>query len=154
MRGECVRQRTERKSVVLSLSVASAIPRVRTCHTKKTSRFVHALSARPLDNGWRGRGLSLYDDGRVSIFFLLSVGYTWALSCRRRRDREIDRFSHMPTQPKISSSRGDFFYAHYFFERFSIAMMIPASISATEIPSRSPETKSFAGDPPIPPDIA
>ena len=47
MRGKCVRQRIKRKSVVLPLSVASAIPRVRTYHTKEPSRFVHALSARP-----------------------------------------------------------------------------------------------------------
>ena len=48
MRGKCVPQRAERKSAVLPLPTISAIPRVRTCHTKKTSRFVHALSARPL----------------------------------------------------------------------------------------------------------
>ena len=29
------------------------LPRVRTYHTKKPSRFVHALSARPLKNVWR-----------------------------------------------------------------------------------------------------
>ena len=48
MRGKCVRQIAKRKSVVLPLSAVSAIPRVRTQHTKKPSRFVHALSARPL----------------------------------------------------------------------------------------------------------
>ena len=53
MRGECVRQRTERKSAVLPLSTVSAIPRVRTHHTKKPSRFVHALSARPLEKDGR-----------------------------------------------------------------------------------------------------
>ena len=58
MRGKCVRQRAERKSAVLPLSAISTIPRVRTYHTKKPSRFVHALPARPLDNGWRGRGCS------------------------------------------------------------------------------------------------
>ena len=31
-----------------ALRAISAIPRVRTYHTKKPSRFVHALSARPL----------------------------------------------------------------------------------------------------------
>ena len=41
------------KSDSLALSAISTIPRVRTYHTKKPSRFVHALSARPLDNGWR-----------------------------------------------------------------------------------------------------
>ncbi len=38
-----------------ALSEISAIPRVRTYHTKKPSRFVHALSARPLKvQGGRG----------------------------------------------------------------------------------------------------
>ena len=48
MRGECVRHGAKVKSVVLPLPTISAIPRVRTYHTKKPSRFVHALSARPL----------------------------------------------------------------------------------------------------------
>ena len=157
MRGEHVRQRAERKSAVLLSSVTAYYPRVRTCHTKKPSRFVHALSARPLDNGCRGRDSSTCADGMESIFFIFDVCCTRTLSCRgrRRRDRGTDRFSHFSSHnKKISSSRGDFFYAHYFFERFFIATMIPASISATEIPSRSPEKKSFTGDPPIPPDIA
>ena len=48
VRGECVRQRTEQKAVILPLSATSTIPRVRTYHTREPSRFVHALSARPL----------------------------------------------------------------------------------------------------------
>ena len=55
------------KSNSLTLSTASAIPRVRTYHTKKPSRFVHALSARPLDNGWRGRESNAYADGTIKI---------------------------------------------------------------------------------------
>ena len=47
MHGKCVRHGAEQKSVVLPLPVILAIPRVRTYHTKKPSRFVHALSARP-----------------------------------------------------------------------------------------------------------
>ena len=43
------------------------LPRVRTYHTKKPSRFVHALFARPLDNGWRGRGSSACVDGTIKI---------------------------------------------------------------------------------------
>ena len=35
---------------------------MRTYHTKKPSRFVHALSARPLKNGWRGRESSTRAD--------------------------------------------------------------------------------------------
>ena len=58
--------------------MASAIPRVRTYHTKKPSRFVHALPARPLKvHG--GRGSSLCADGMESIFFILSIGCTWVL---------------------------------------------------------------------------
>ena len=41
------------KSDSLALSAISTIPRVRTYHTKKPSRFVHASPARPLKNGWR-----------------------------------------------------------------------------------------------------
>ena len=92
MRGECVRHRVKQKSAVLPLPVASAIPRVRTYHTKKPSRFVHALPARPLKvreltdlrskRGRRrrdrvsGRGWSPCADGIEYMFFLLSVGYT------------------------------------------------------------------------------
>ena len=48
MRGKCVRHGAELKSAVLPFPMISAIPRVRTYHTKKPSRFVHALPARPL----------------------------------------------------------------------------------------------------------
>ena len=48
-----------------ALPTISTIPRVRTKCTKKPSRFVHALSARPLDNGWRGRGWSPCADGTI-----------------------------------------------------------------------------------------
>ena len=58
----------KRKSVVLPLPTASAIPRVRTYHTKKPSRFVHALSARP-HNRVGGREFSLCADRIKSSFF-------------------------------------------------------------------------------------
>ena len=48
MRGKCVRQGSMAKIGSFVFLTASAIPRVRTHHTKKPSRFVHALSARPL----------------------------------------------------------------------------------------------------------
>ena len=48
MRGKCVRQRLMVQVVSFALSAILTIPRVRTYHTKKPSRFVHALSARPL----------------------------------------------------------------------------------------------------------
>ena len=43
------------------------LPRVRTQHARGPSRFVHALPARPLDNGWRGRGCSPCADGIIKI---------------------------------------------------------------------------------------
>ena len=84
VRGKCVRHRVKRKPIALRLSAASTIPRVRTYHTKKPSRFVHALSARPL-KVQGGREFSLCADGMESISFILSVGCAWALSCRGRR---------------------------------------------------------------------
>ena len=62
VRGKCVRHGTERKSAVLPLSAILTIPRVRTHHTKKPSRFAHALSARP-HNRVGGRGWSPCADG-------------------------------------------------------------------------------------------
>ena len=47
--------------VSFALSAILTIPRVRTYHTKKPSRFVHALSARPLKKSG-GRGFSLCAD--------------------------------------------------------------------------------------------
>ncbi len=54
------------------------LPRVRTYHTKKPSRFVHALSARPL-KVQGGRGCDMCVDGIKGIFFLLAVGGIWIL---------------------------------------------------------------------------
>ena len=82
MRGECVRQRAERKSEVLPLSAVLTTPRVRTYHTKEPSRFVHALPARPL-KVQGGREFSPCADGMKSIFFALYVGYTWTLCVGR-----------------------------------------------------------------------
>ena len=70
MRGECVRQIAEKKSAVLPLPTISAIPRVRTYHTKKPSRFVHALPARPL-KVQGGRGWSPCAD-RMKLLSLLT----------------------------------------------------------------------------------
>ena len=55
VRGKCVRQRLMVQVDSLALSAILTIPRVRTYHAMKSSRFVHALPARPLDNVWRGR---------------------------------------------------------------------------------------------------
>ena len=66
LRGECVRQIAKRKTVVLPFSTISSIPRVRTYHTRKPSRFVHALSARPLKvHG--GRGSNVCADETIKI---------------------------------------------------------------------------------------
>ena len=57
MRGKCVRHGLMVQVVSFALSAISAIPRVRTYHTKKPNRFVHALSARPHNRvGGRGSG--------------------------------------------------------------------------------------------------
>ena len=74
MRGKYVRRRIKQKSVVLPLPATSTIPRVRTYHTKKPSRFVHALSARPL-KVQGGRDSNMRADGIEYIFFAFSVGY-------------------------------------------------------------------------------
>ena len=66
MRGECVRHRIKQKSAVLPLSMVSSIPRVRTYHTRKPSRFVHALSARP-HNKVGGRESNMCADGTIKI---------------------------------------------------------------------------------------
>ena len=55
-----------------ALSAISAIPRVRTYHTKKLSRFVHALSARPHIKVWRAWE-SVCADGMEREFFISSV---------------------------------------------------------------------------------
>ena len=59
-----------------TLSTISTIPRVRTYHMKEPSRFVHALSARPLDNGWRGRGWSPCADETIKITLISLCSHT------------------------------------------------------------------------------
>ena len=91
MRGKCVRHRIKQKSAVLPLSAILTIPRVRTYHTRKPSRFVHALSARPLRKVWRGRESNMYADGMESVFFCFFIGYAWTLVCSGRCRRDRDR---------------------------------------------------------------
>ena len=64
------------------------LPRVRTYHTKKPSRFVHALSARPLDNGWRGRDSSTCADGTIKISPISLCSHTDA---HQNFNREVRR---------------------------------------------------------------
>ena len=69
MRGEYVRHGAEQKSEVLPLLVISNIPRVRTYHTRKPSRFVHALPARPLKvHGGRGCDMCVNRIKRYALF--------------------------------------------------------------------------------------
>ena len=63
------------KSNSLTLSTASSIPRVRTYHTKKPSRFVHALSARPLKKRC-GRESNMCADGTIKINPILLCSHT------------------------------------------------------------------------------
>ena len=58
--------RDKSKVAVLPLSAVLTIPRERTYHTKKPSRFVHALSARPL-KVQGGRGSNMRADGTIKI---------------------------------------------------------------------------------------
>ena len=86
VRGKCVRHGAKHKSAILPLSTDSAIPRVRTYHTREPSRFVHALSARPLKvHG--GREYSKCDDGMESAFLFCLLVVLGFLSCRGRRHR-------------------------------------------------------------------
>ena len=82
VRGKYVRQRLMVQVDSLALTAISTIPRVRTQRTKKPSRFVHALSARPL-KVQGGREFSPCADGMKYIFFALYVGYTWTLCVGR-----------------------------------------------------------------------
>ena len=54
MRGKCVRHWLMVQVSSFALTTTSTIPRVRTYHTREPSRFVHALSARPLKKRWAG----------------------------------------------------------------------------------------------------
>ena len=111
MRGKCVRHGLMVQVVSFALPTISAIPRVRTKRTREPSRFVHALSARPLDNGWRGRGFGKCADGIEYIFFILAVGYTWALACVAQF---IDTRDHSPADIFFTTRRiisVDFFAA-------------------------------------------
>ena len=75
MRGEHVRQGINRKSAVLPFPTISAIPRERTKCTKKPSRFVHALSARPL-KVQGGRGSDTYADETIKITLISLCSHT------------------------------------------------------------------------------
>ena len=56
VRGKCVRHGGKVKVGDFVASRNLILPRVRTYHTKKPSRFVHALSARPLKKSGAGAG--------------------------------------------------------------------------------------------------
>ena len=90
MRGKCVRQRIKQKSVVLPLPTISAIPRVRTYHTRKPSRFVHALPARPL-KVQGGRDSNMRADGTAEINPISLCSHPYF---RQNLNREV---RHSPT---------------------------------------------------------
>ena len=109
------------KSVVLPLPTIFAIPRVRTYRTKKPSRFVHALSARPLDNGWRGRGWSPCADETIKITFIslcshadahpnlnreVRHGLTWHSS---ESESALERFEPVAVVQQLPDGRGTLF---------------------------------------------
>ena len=66
MRGKCVRQGGKCKIGGFIAPHSFMLPRVRTYHTRKPSRFVHALSARPL-KVQGGRGSDTYADETIKI---------------------------------------------------------------------------------------
>ena len=103
VRGKHVRQMSERKPVVFLLSMASAIPRVRTYHTKKPSRFVHALSARPLKVRG-GRESNMYADGTAEIHPISLCSHTDA---HPNLNREV-RHSLTWRSSESESARGRF----------------------------------------------
>ena len=120
MRGKCVRQIAERKPAVLPLLAISTISRVRTYHTKKPSRFVHALYARPLKvHG--GRGWSLCADG-TTVIKLISLcshpvphqnfnrevrhSLTWHSS---ESESALERFEPVAVVQQLPDGRGSVF---------------------------------------------
>ena len=71
MRGKCVRQRGKGKISSFTALRNLILPRVRTYHTRKPSRFVHALSARPLKvQGGRGEVCTLTKSGHFASLLL------------------------------------------------------------------------------------
>ena len=121
VRGECARQQAKQRSAVLSLSTISSIPRVRTYHTKKPSRFVHALSARPLKNGWRGRGSGTCADGTIKINLISLCSHTDAHPNLNREVRHsptwhssksesaLERFEPVAVVQQLPDGRGTLF---------------------------------------------
>ena len=120
MRGKCVRHGAKHKSVVLPLSIASSIPRVRTKCTRKPSRFVHALSARPL-KVQGGRGFGTCADGTIKInpispcshpYFCQNINrevchsLTWHSS---ESESALERFEPVAVVQQLLDGRGSVF---------------------------------------------
>ena len=115
-----MRQIAKRKSVVLPLSAVSAIPRVRTYHTRKPSRFVHALSARPLKKSG-GREYSKCADGTIKINPISLCSHTDAHPNLNREVRHsptwhssksesaLERFEPVAVVQQLPDGRGSVF---------------------------------------------
>ena len=100
MRGECVRQRTKRKSAILPLSEISYYHACE--HSARGSRAdscTHCLHARWIMGG--GRGSDTYADGTIKINFILICSnkirtITSTTLSRRRRPRSLARIGQFP----------------------------------------------------------
>ena len=120
MRGKCVRHGLMVQVVSFTLPTVSAIPRVRTYHTKEPSRFVHALSARPL-KVQGGREFSLSADGTTVISLISLCSHTDAHPNLNREVRHsptwhssesesaLERFEPVAVVQKLPDGRGTLF---------------------------------------------
>ena len=90
VRGECVRQRGKGKIGSFTAPRNFILPRVRTYRTRKPSRFVHALPARPLKLQG-GRDSNMRADGTIKIILILLCSHTDA---HPNLNREV---RHSPT---------------------------------------------------------
>ena len=120
MRGECVRHGKIIKVGGFATPRNLILPRVRTYHTKEPSRFVHALSARPL-KVQGGRDSSTCADGAIKITLILLCSHpdthpnfnrevrhspTWHSS---KSESALERFEPVAAAMLWSDGRGTLF---------------------------------------------
>ena len=94
---------------------------MRTYHTRKSSRFVHALSARPLRKVWRGRESNMYADGIIKINLISLCSHqdthpnlnrevrhslTWHSS---KSESALERFEPVAMVQQLPDGRGSVF---------------------------------------------
>ena len=170
MRGACVRQMAERKPAILPLPTVSAIPRVRTYHTKKPSRFVHALPARPL-KVQGGREFSLSADGTTVISLISLCSHTDAHPNLNREVRHsptwhssesesaLERFEPVAVVQQLPDGRGSVFarvaarrQGRDFKESGKLSLMTFAALFVSEKREKRKVSSSiFAGEQCSPP---